>query len=409
MLLGCGTVGSGVARLLLESSPSIERHGGAHYRLRAIAVRDAARERDAAIPRALITTSALAAIDDAEVGLVIECIGGIEVAREYVERALRAGKHVVTANKDLLALHGPLLRSLAAQSGASLHYEAAVGGAIPIVRALADSLAGEDVLEVGGVLNGTTNFILSEMSSGASYAGALAEAQRLGFAEADPRADVEGGDAAHKLAILAQLAFGLDVTSDRIARWGISALTRGDMTTAARLSMRLKLIASARKTAHGLAAAVTPAFVRINHPFAEPAGSQNCIRVVGRSSGSLTFSGFGAGGGPTASAVVGDVIAALRRIAVPRELKGPALAAAGRGPIPVLSLRRVISLASFRDVRPASRTLLAAGFEAEAFEDVPVVLTGALELGAADGPLRAALAGATIEPTSIISLWEDSH
>jgi homoserine dehydrogenase len=177
----------------------------------------------------LLTVDAAGVVEREDIGVVIECIGGMGIARTLVQRALERGKHVVTANKDLLATEGPRLAALAAARGVSLHYEAAVGGAIPIVRALADSLAGEDVLEVGGILNGTTNFILSEMTRGASYAGALAEAQRLGYAEADPANDVEGVDAAHKLAILAQLAFRRAVTSPMIARRGISTVTREDV------------------------------------------------------------------------------------------------------------------------------------------------------------------------------------
>jgi len=311
-LLGCGTVGSGVAQLLVENAAAIARTGGVPFALRAVAIRSLTKPRPPMLDSRLLTVDAPAVVERDDISLVIECIGGTGIARTLVERALERGKHVVTANKDLLATEGPRLAALAAACGATLHYEAAVGGAIPIVRALADSLAGEDVLEVGGVLNGTTNFILSEMARGASYAGALAEAQQLGYAEADPTSDVEGIDAAHKLAILAQLAFRRAVTSPMIARRGITAITRDDVSLGKRLGWRVKLVACARLRTT-IEASVTPAFVPTGHPFAEPVGANNCIRVIGRASGTLTFAGSGAGRDPTASAVIGDVIAALRR------------------------------------------------------------------------------------------------
>ena len=315
-LLGCGTVGSGVARLLVNSTSSVPARSGVDYWLAGIAVRSAAKARPAEIPPDLFTENARALVDDSTIDVVIECIGGTGVAAELVVAALEAGKHVVTANKDLLATRGPELRALAAARGVTIAYEAAVGGAIPIVRTIAESLAGEEILEVGGVLNGTTNFILSEMFGGATYASALAQAQRLGFAEADPASDVEGIDAGHKLAILAQLAFRRGLVTSEIPRTGITALVREDHSLAKRAGWRLKLIACARADA----SIVTPAYVHAEHPFAQPLGPQNCIRVTGRSSGSLTFAGTGAGSDPTASSVVGDVVAVLRRIAAGRNV-----------------------------------------------------------------------------------------
>ncbi len=228
-LLGCGTVGSGVARSLLRSHPGL---------IRAIAVRDPRKPRDVAWRD--FSDDAFDVVDDPGVRVVVECIGGLGLARELVLRAIARGKDVVTANKDLIATEGPWLAAFAARTGASLRYEAAVGGAIPIVRALTGALAGEDVLEIGGVLNGTTNFVLDAMESGAEYAEALAEAQRLGFAEADPRSDVDGHDAAHKLAILAGLAFRRPALSPSLARRGIAQITLDDVRSGAERGLRFE-------------------------------------------------------------------------------------------------------------------------------------------------------------------------
>lgn len=300
-LLGCGTVGAGVARRLLVSHPGL---------VSAIAVRDPRKPRDLAWDAYL--DDPFAVVDDPAVGIVVECIGGLGLARELVLRAIARGKDVVTANKDLIATEGPWLAAFAARTGASLRYEAAVGGAIPIVRALTGALAAEDVLEVGGVLNGTTNFVLDAMAEGAEYGEALAEAQRLGFAESDPRSDVDGHDAAHKLAILAGLAFRRPSTSGPLVRRGIGALTGEDVRAGAERGLRLKLLAVARRLDDAsIEAAVTPAYVPQDHPFARPRGPENVVRVHGRGCGTLTFGGAGAGGDATASAVVADVLAAL--------------------------------------------------------------------------------------------------
>jgi homoserine dehydrogenase len=300
-LLGCGTVGAGVARRLLVSHPGL---------IRGIAVRDTRKPRELAWERYL--DDPFSVVDDPAVGIVIECIGGLGLARELVLRAIARGKDVITANKDLIATEGPWLAAFAARTGASLRYEGAVGGAIPIVRALAGALAGEDVLEVGGVLNGTTNFVLDAMAEGADYADALGEAQRLGFAESDPRSDVDGHDAAHKLAILAGLAFRRPSTSAPLARRGIGALTQEDVRAGAERGLRLKLLAIARRfDEESIEAAVTPAYVPADHPFARPRGAENGVRVHGRGCGTHNFGGAGAGGDATASAVVADVLVAL--------------------------------------------------------------------------------------------------
>jgi len=400
-------VGSGVARLLVNSTSSVPARSGVDYWLAGIAVRSLAKPRPAEIPPVLFSENARALVDDPTIDVVIECIGGTGAAAELVVAALESGKHVVTANKDLLATRGPELRALAHARGVTIAYEAAVGGAIPIVRTIAESLAGEDILEVGGVLNGTTNFILSEMAGGATYASALERAQRLGFAEADPASDVEGIDAAHKLAILAQLAFRRGLVTSDIPRTGITGLVREDLSLAKRAGWRLKLIACARADA----SLVSPAFVAAEHPFAQPAGPQNCIRVTGRSSGSLTFAGTGAGSDPTASAVVGDVVAVLRRIAAGRNA-GVATAdatlvpVAGGGVEPAIPLRRVVRLETLGDVRPACEALLADGISAAPLDGLPAILTGSIDvLGARRiAPLARAR---HVRVASVIPLWED--
>jgi homoserine dehydrogenase len=320
-LLGCGVVGAAVARRLIAAHPGL---------LRAVAVRDPHKARD--VRWEAWGGDAFAVVDDPAVGVVVECIGGVRLARELVLRAIAHGKDVVTANKELIAAEGPWLRAFAARTGATLHYEAAVGGAIPVLRALETSLAHEPILEAGGVVNGTTNFVLSSMEAGETYAAALAEAQRRGFAEADPRNDVEGFDAAHKLAILATLAFRRPVSTASIARRGISAIVPADVALAAERGWRLKLIALARRSGEGIEAAVTPAYVPREHAFARPNGAENVVRLVGADSGPLEFFGLGAGGAASASSVVGDILAAIeartRGAAPQRRETGSALAVA---------------------------------------------------------------------------------
>lgn len=309
-LLGCGVVGAAVARRLLLAHPGL---------LRAVAVRDPLKARE--VEWDAWDGDPFAVVDDPLVSIVVECIGGVRLARELVLRAIAHGKDVVTANKDLIAHDGPWLRAFAARTGATLHYEASVGGAIPILRALETSLADEPILEVGGVVNGTTNFVLSQMEHGADYAGALAEAQRRGFAEADPRNDVEGVDAAHKLAILATLAFGGPVAPSALSVRGISAVVPADVELAAERGWRLKLVALAKRSGDGIEAAVSPAYVTRTHAFARPNDAENVVRVIGENSGPLEFFGRGAGGEASASSVVGDIMSAIERRAsglVPR-------------------------------------------------------------------------------------------
>ncbi len=313
-VLGAGTVGSQVIRLLGEQADDLAARSGGHLRVASVLVRDRLAPRDVAIDPDVMTTDANQAIDGRD--LVIELIGGIEPARTYVLRALRAGISVITGNKALLATHGPELYEAAATSGADLYYEAAVAGAVPVVYGLRESLAGDRITRVIGIVNGTTNFILDAMStSGVSYADALGEAQRQGFAEADPTADVEGFDAAAKCAILASLAFHTRVGLNDVTVEGITHVTAEDVAEAAFVHRVVKLLAVAERRTdelghEGVAVRVHPALVPLDHPLASVSGAFNAIVVEGQSAGRLMFYGQGAGGAPTASAVLSDVVAA---------------------------------------------------------------------------------------------------
>lgn len=299
-LLGSGTVGGGVAELLENDRARIESRSGASFALIGVANR----RRDP-----------IALVDDPKVDLVVECIGGTGIALECIERALEARKHVVTANKDVIATQGPRLRALAAARGVRLRYEAAVASAIPIVNAVVHGLAGDEILEIGGILNGTCNVMLGLMRGGASFAQALAYAQREGFAEADPHNDVAGIDTAHKLAILMQHAFDAPIVTDRLRRRGITELDSGVIRRARRDGYEVKLAAYARRTPRGLAADVGPVLVPFTHPFARIDGVENIVRVGARHAGTLSFTGPGAGRYPSASAVASDVVAALQDLA----------------------------------------------------------------------------------------------
>lgn len=327
-VLGAGTVGSQVIRLMQEQAADLDARSGADLLLTAVSVRDIAAPRDTEFDANLLTTDSDAAIDGADI--VVELIGGIEPARTFALRALEQGKTVVTGNKALLAAHGPELHDAAAKSGADLYYEAAVAGAVPVVYGLRESLAGDRITRVLGIVNGTTNFILDSMTStGASYEDALAEAQRLGFAEADPTADVEGLDAAAKGAILASLAFHTRVSIDDVSVEGISSITADDISEAEAGGNVIKLLAIAERNkaadgTEGVSVRVHPTLVPRDNPLASVSGPFNAIVVEGESAGRLMFYGQGAGGVPTASAVLSDIVAAASHIAnggsAPREL-----------------------------------------------------------------------------------------
>jgi len=311
-ILGGGVVGGTLARKLIIEKDAVAAKSGLELSLVRVAARSADKPRQ--FPSTLLTTDPNEVVDDPNVALVVELMGGLEPARTLILRALDAGKPVVTANKELLAADGPELFRRAEAKGVSILFEAAVGGGIPIIRPLSESLAGERLTRVMGILNGTTNFILGQMERGASYSEALAEAQRLGYAEADPTADVSGGDAAAKAAILAGLAFGVWLGKDAVYREGIESLDPKDLSFARQLGYAVKLLAVAESTEQGVAARVHPAFIPVEHPLAGVRGAYNAIFIEGPAVGRLFFSGPGAGGEPTATAVLGDIIDAAREL-----------------------------------------------------------------------------------------------
>jgi homoserine dehydrogenase len=321
-LLGCGTVGSQVYRLLTEQSPDLEARAGAPLQVVGVAVSDPAKPRDVPVARELLTTDAAALATRPDVDIVIELIGGIEPARTILLAALSAGKSVVTANKALVAADRAVLHRTAREAGADLYYEGAVAGAIPLLRPLRESLAGDEVRRVLGIVNGTTNFILDRMdSSGADFSAALAEAQSLGYAEADPTADVAGFDAAAKAAILASIAFHTEVTADDVYREGILSVTAADIASARALGCVVKLLAICERCNGGITARVHPAMIPRVHPLAAVHDAYNAVFVEAESAGRLMFYGAGAGGQPTASAVLGDTVAIARNMAA--GLRGP--------------------------------------------------------------------------------------
>ena len=314
-ILGGGTVGAALVGLLDERRAEITARCGTEIVPVAVAVRSPDRPRPG-VPAGLLTGDAAAVVADPDVDVVVELIGGTDPVRQLLLAALAGGKPVVTANKEVLATHGAELFAAARAGGADLLFEAAVGGAIPIVRSLRESLAGESVQRIMGIVNGTTNYILSRMTTGGSgYADALAEAQALGYAEADPRADVEGHDAAAKAAIMAGIVFGAEVTAADVHCEGISTLSAGDITFARRLGHVIKLLAIAERVdGDAIAVRVHPAMVPEDHPLASVRDSFNAVFVEGDACGELMLYGRGAGGRPTASAVLGDLIDAAANL-----------------------------------------------------------------------------------------------
>jgi homoserine dehydrogenase len=314
-LLGCGTVGSSVLRLIHEQADDLAARIGRPVEVAGIAVRRPAHHSD--VPSHLLTTDAQGLVTRDDVDLVVEVIGGIEPARTLILAAFEAGKSVVTANKALLAEDGVALHAAAAKAGVDLYYEASVAGAIPLLRPLRESLAGDQIRKVVGIVNGTTNYILSRMAeTGAGFAEALAEATELGYAEADPTADVDGFDAAAKAAILASLAFHTPVTASDVHREGISAVSATDVARAAEIGCTVKLLAICERVANGegdsVAVRVHPAMIPTTHPLAAVGGAFNAVFVEAEAAGQLMFYGQGAGGEPTASAVLGDLVAVAR-------------------------------------------------------------------------------------------------
>ncbi len=308
-LLGLGTVGSGVARILLDQAERISRRSGRRVDVKWALVRDPERPRPGPLPFERITTDVGQILDDPEVTIIVEVMGGIRPTLDYLLEALAKGKDVVTANKALLAEHGTELFAQARRFGRSITFEASVAGGIPIVQAIGQGLAANQVQGLAAIVNGTCNFILTAMTrDGLPYAQALAKAQELGYAEADPTLDVDGTDTAHKLAILAQLAFGATVVTSQIPRQGIDRLLLADIAYATELGYAVKLLALAKLSSAGLELRVAPTLVRRGTPLAEVSGPYNAVRVVGDAVGDTFFYGQGAGSLPTASAVVADII-----------------------------------------------------------------------------------------------------
>ena len=356
-VLGCGTVGSALCQLVEEHGDTIAARSGVRLRIVRVAVHNIARDRPVTFADGVLTHDADGLVADPEVEVVVELMGGMEPARRLIHAALEAGKPVVTANKEVLANAGAELLDAAAKSGVDLLYEAAVAGAIPLIRPLRESLAGDRLVRVMGIVNGTTNFILTRMSeSGQSFSEALAEAQQLGFAERDPSADVEGWDAAAKAAIIASVAFGAHVVAGDVYREGISGITAEDIAMAARLGYVVKLLAVVEAVGdttfdndgvpvpREIAVRVHPAMIPAEHPLASVRESYNAVFVEGAAAGELMFYGRGAGGRPTASAVLGDLVDAAVNLRQGTSAASPGLAQARIRPIDELSSQYYLTI-----------------------------------------------------------------
>lgn len=314
-LLGLGTVGSGVYRIIQEHQQELEHQTGCSIYIKKILVQDLNKERDVAIDPSLLTVHAEEILTDPEIDVVVEVMGGIDHTRDYVLTALRQKKHVVTANKDLIALHGAELLQAAKENGCDLYYEASVAGGIPIIRSLVEGLASDRIIKIMGIVNGTTNYILTKMSKeGATYEEALKEAQALGYAEADPSADVEGMDAARKMAILSTLGFLTNVELDDVTVQGITQVTAEDIAYCAKLGYTIKLIGIAERHNGRIEVSVQPTLLPNNHPLASVNNEFNAVYVYGESVGETMFYGPGAGQMPTATSVVSDLVTVVKHM-----------------------------------------------------------------------------------------------
>jgi homoserine dehydrogenase len=377
-LLGCGNVGGAVLRMLAENAEEISRRAGASIEVTRVAVRDPLRPRDVPASEGSFTADPGAVVRDPDIDIVVEVMGGIEPARSLILEALRGGKSVVTANKELLAMLSPELFAAAAVGGAELLYEASVGGGIPLIRPLREHLAGDRIVRFMGIVNGTTNYILTRMTEdGWSLGRALAEAQRLGFAEADPAADLEGHDAAAKAAILASIAFDIQVSASDVHREGILGITPDDIRFAARMGYVVKLVAMAEEAGGGVSVRVHPAMIPAGHPLASVRESFNAVYIEGERVGPLMLYGRGAGGDPTATSVVGDVIEVARR-----RVAGSAISP----PAPGLAPRRI---------RP--------------LEDVDAQYYILMRVADRPGVLAAIALVFTDQLVSIKSVWQEGH
>ncbi|CAM3907231.1 homoserine dehydrogenase [Lederbergia lenta] len=314
-LLGLGTVGSGVVQLIKNHQEDLIHQVGCEVRVKSILVRDVEKDRDIQIGQTYLTTDANEVLQDPEIDIVVEVIGGVEEAREHIIQALEAKKHVVTANKDLIALHGPELQKKAIENNCDLFFEASVAGGVPILRGLSEGLSSDRIQKLMGIVNGTTNYILTKMDEdGLSYETALKEAQDLGFAEADPTADVEGLDAARKMAILARLAFHTNVELEDVEVSGISNVSVEDLNYGQKLGLKMKLIGHAHIDNQQLEVSVQPTFLAKSHPLAAVKNEYNAVYVNGEAVGETMFYGPGAGSLPTATAVMADVVAVVKNM-----------------------------------------------------------------------------------------------
>ena len=314
-LLGLGVVGSGVIKIVKDHQEELQHQLGCAVKVEKVLVRDIEKAREIEIDESILTTDSDDVIKNPNIDVIVEVMGGVDSAREYILEALQAKKHVVTANKDLIALYGPELEETARQNGCDLFYEASVGGGIPLLRGLSDGLVSDRIQQVMGIVNGTTNYILTKMDKeGQSYEDALQKAQELGFAEADPTADVEGLDAARKMVILARLSFFTDVELEDVEVEGISKLNLTDIDYGNKLDLTMKLIGFANRHDNQVEVSVQPTFLSKNHPLAAVNDEYNAVYVSGEAVGETMFYGPGAGSLPTATAVMSDVVATIKNM-----------------------------------------------------------------------------------------------
>ena len=374
-LLGCGNVGAALVRLVQDHGQAVFSRTGLRLELARVAVHSISKPRACELPEGVLTTDAESIVADPSIDVVVEVMGGIEPARRLILAALESKKPVVTANKELLANEGPELFAAAAASGVDLLFEAAVAGGIPLIRPLRESLAGDRLRRIMGIVNGTTNYILTKMAEeGQTFSEALAEAQTLGYAERDPTADVEGFDAAAKAAVLATVAFGAQVAAGDVYREGISGITPDDIAMAGRLGYAVKLLAVVEAVDGELAVRVHPAMVPLSHPLASVRDSFNAVFVEGDAVGDLMFYGRGAGGPPTASAVLGDVLDAAANLRQGTSAGVPGLASARIRPMDEVLGQYYLSL----DVadKPGVLEQVAAAFARHLVSIVQVLQTG---------------------------------
>lgn len=314
-LLGLGTVGTGVVRIVEGHQSDLQSQVGSPIVIEKILVKNVEKARNISVSSDKITDDAWEIIRDPEIDVIVEVIGGVETTKEYLLEALERGKHVVTANKDLMALHGPEIMAKAQEHHCDVFYEASVAGGIPIIRTLSESFSSDRIIKIMGIVNGTTNFILTKMSQeGASYADVLKEAQELGYAEADPTADVEGLDAARKMAILGTLGFRANVALEDVSVRGISQVTKEDILYAKRLGYEVKLLGIAERQDDHISLSVQPTMIRKSHPIASVNGVFNAVYVHGEAVGETMFYGAGAGELPTATSVVADLVSVVKNM-----------------------------------------------------------------------------------------------